>query len=155
MESWPKMAQAVGGHGQGQAVPPKEPTKRLAMVPGGVGGDKDRAQELAGMVIDGRQQGLLFRGGPPRVDGRIRLPKFIDAGAFPTPSGFGTGFRLAEEIGKMGSGEGGHRLAMALETEADFPFVGHELEVGRLGQRKELLEEGDGLRRPVRPRVAA
>ena len=69
--------------------------------------------------------------------------------------GVGTGFRLAEEIGKMGSGEGGHRLAMALETEADFPFVGHELEVGRLGQRKELLEEGDGLRRPVRPRVAA
>ena len=55
----------------------------------------------------------------------------------------------------MGSGEGGHRLAMALETEAGFQFVGHQLEVGRLLERKELLDEGDGLRRPVRPMVAA
>jgi len=55
----------------------------------------------------------------------------------------------------MGSGEGGHRLAMALETEAGFKFVGHQLEVGRLLERKELLDEGDGLRRPVRPMVAA
>ena len=55
----------------------------------------------------------------------------------------------------MGSGEGGHRLAMALETEAGFQFVGHQLEVGRLLERNELLEESDGFRRPVRPRVAA
>ena len=44
---------------------------------------------------------------------------------------------------------------MALETEAGFQFVGHQLEVGRLLEREELLEEGDGLRRPVRPMVAA
>ena len=48
----------------------------------------------------------------------------------------------------MGSGEGGHRLAMAFETEAGFQFVGHELEVGRLLERNELLEEGNGFGRP-------
>lgn len=55
----------------------------------------------------------------------------------------------------MDSGEGRHRLAMALETKAGFQFVGHELEVGRLLQREERFEEGDGFRRPVGPMVAA
>jgi hypothetical protein len=31
------------------------------------------------MVIDGQQEGLLFRGRPPLVDGRIVLPEFINA----------------------------------------------------------------------------
>jgi len=53
----------------------------------------------------------------------------------------------------MASGEGGHRLAMALETEAGFQFVGHQLKVGRLLEREELLEEGDGFWRPIRPMV--
>jgi hypothetical protein len=44
---------------------------------------------------------------------------------------------------------------VAFETEAGFQFVGHELKVGRLLQRQEFLEEGDGLGRPVRPMVAA
>ena len=55
----------------------------------------------------------------------------------------------------MGSGEGGDRLAMALEAEAGFQFVSHQLEVGRLVQREELLDEGNGFGRPVRPMVAA
>ena len=62
---------------------------------------------------------------------------------------------LADEIWKMGSGEGGHRLAMALETEAGFQFVGHELEVGGLLERQELLEKDYGLGRPIGPMVAA
>ena len=55
----------------------------------------------------------------------------------------------------MGSGEGGHRLPMAFETEAGFQFVGQQLEVGRLLEREELLEEGHDFRRPVWPMVAA
>ncbi len=55
----------------------------------------------------------------------------------------------------MGSGEGGHRLAMALETEAGGQFVGHQLKVGRLLQRDKIFEEGDGFWRPVGPMVAA
>jgi hypothetical protein len=144
-----KEAEAVGIPDQRQAVPEKESAKMLEMIPGGVGGDKDRAEELAGMVIHGQQQGLLFRSGPPLVDGEIVLPKFIDAGAFPAASGFGTRFRLADESWEVGSGKGSYRLAMALEAEAGFQFVGHQLEVGRFLERDELLEEGDDFRRPV------
>jgi len=54
----------------------------------------------------------------------------------------------------MGSGKSGHRLPVAFEAEALFQFVSNELEVGRLLKRQELLEESDGLGRPVRPVVA-
>ena len=43
---------------------------------------------------------------------------------------------------------------MALEAQAGFQFVGRQLEVGRLLEREELLEEGDGCRRPVGPMIA-
>lgn len=55
----------------------------------------------------------------------------------------------------MGSGEGRHGLAMALETKAVFQFVSHQLEVGRFLEGEELLEEGDGFWRPVGPMIAA
>lgn len=150
-----KEAEAIGVHHPRQAVLEKEAAKMLEMIPRRVGGDKDRAEQFAGMIIDGQQQGLLFRGGPPLVDGGIVLPQFIDAGAFPAPAGFGPRFRLGDAVWKMGSGESRHRLAMALETEAGFQFVGHELEVGRLLERQELLEKGHGFGRPIGPMVPA
>ena len=73
----------------------------------------------------------------------------------PTPPGHGARFGLADELGKMGSGKASYRLPMPLETEAVFQCVGHELAVGRLLKRQELLEEGDGFGRPGRPMVAA
>ena len=54
----------------------------------------------------------------------------------------------------MCSDKGGHGLPVAFETQAGFQFIGHELEVRRLLEGDELLEECDGLRRPVRPMVA-
>ena len=89
------------------------------------------------------------------MDGGIVLPQLINAGSFPAPPGFGTRLRLADEVWKMGSGKGGDGLAMAFETEAGCEFVSHQLEVGRLLEGNELLQEGDGFRRPVRPMVAA
>jgi len=74
-----KEAQAVGVNDHGQAVPKKEAAEMLEMVPSGVGGDKDCPQEFARMVIDGQQEGLLFLGGPPLVEGRVVLPEFINA----------------------------------------------------------------------------
>lgn len=103
-----KEAESVGVNDHGQGVLEEEPAKMLEMIPGGVGGDKDRAEEFAGVIINGQQQGLLLRGGPPLVDGGIVLPEFINARAFPPAPGFGTRLGLADEIGKMGSGEGGH-----------------------------------------------
>ncbi len=117
----PKRGNAVKlGIMDGKGVPLEMTPEMREMIPRGVGGDKDATQEFAGMIIDGQQQGLLCSGGPPLVDGRIVLPQFIDAGAFPAATGFGPRFRLADEIWKMGSGEGGHRLAMALEPKAGF-----------------------------------
>ena len=54
----------------------------------------------------------------------------------------------------MGFGKGGNGLAVALETQAGFQFIGHQLKVRRLLQGQELLEEADGFRWPVRPMVA-
>jgi len=133
----------------------KESAKMFEVIPGGVGGDKDRAQEFAGMIIDGEQEGLLFLGRPPLVDGRIVLPEFADAGAFPSSAGFGTWFGLADKFGKACPGKGGHGWAVAFETRASFQFIGHELKIGRFLQRQELLEEANGLGRPVRPMVTA
>ena len=73
-----KEAQAIGVDDQGQAVLEKEPAEMLKMIPSGVGGDKDGTQEFTGMVIDGQQEGLLFRGRPPLVDRGIVLPEFIN-----------------------------------------------------------------------------
>lgn len=74
-----KETQAIGVYDQRQGVLKKEAAKMLEMIPSGVGGDKDRAQEHAGMIINGQEQGLLFLGGPPLVDGGIVLPEFIEA----------------------------------------------------------------------------
>jgi hypothetical protein len=150
-----KETEAVGVHDQGQEVLEKESSKMFEVIPGGVGGDKDRAQEFAGMIIDGEQEGLLFLGRPPLVDGRIVLPEFADAGAFPSPTGFGARFGLVDKFWKACSGKGGHGLAVAFETKAGFEFIGHELKIGRFLQRQEFLEEANGLGRPVRPMVTA
>ena len=72
-------AQTVGIDGQRKMVPEKESAKVLEVVPRCVGGDEDGTQKLARMVIHGEQQGLLFSGRPPLVDGGIVLPQFIDA----------------------------------------------------------------------------
>ncbi len=49
-----KKTQAIGIDDQRQGVGEKEAAKMFEMIPGGVGGDKDRAQEFAGMIIDGQ-----------------------------------------------------------------------------------------------------
>jgi hypothetical protein len=74
-----KEAEAVGVDHHGQAVLEKEAAEMLEVIPSGVGGNKDRAQQFSRMIVNGQEQGLLFIGGPPLVDGGIVLPQFIDA----------------------------------------------------------------------------
>lgn len=149
-----KEAQAIGVDDQGQGVVEKEPAKVLEMIPGGIGGDKDRAQEFSRVIIDGQEQGLLVGGRPPLMDGGIVLPEFAQAGPLPAAAGFGARFGLAEEIGEMGSHKGRHRLPMALEAEAQGQFIGRQLKVGRFLQRDKRFEEPGNLRRPIGPVVA-
>ena len=42
-----KETKTVGIHDHGQVVLEEEPAKVLEVIPGGIGGDEDRAQELA------------------------------------------------------------------------------------------------------------
>jgi hypothetical protein len=107
------------------------------------------------MVIHREQQGLLVLCRPPLVDGGIMLPEFPEARPFPAAPGLGVWRGLADEMGQVGSGKGGDGLAVAVEIEAGGQLIRHELEVGRSLQGEELLEELDGLRRPVWPVVAA
>ena len=139
-----KEAQALGGDEQRQVVLEKEPAKMLGMIPGGVGGDKDRPQQFSGMVINGQQQGLLGGSWPPLMAGGIVLPELTEAGTFPTAAGFGTRFGLADEVGKVGADKGGDGLPMAFEPEAGGQLIGDELEVGRFLQRDKILEELGG-----------
>lgn len=149
-----KEAQAVGIDDQRQGVLEKEPAKMLEMIPGGVGGDKDRAQEFSRMIIHGQQQGLFVGGRPPLVDGGVVLPEFAQPGTFPAAPGFGAWRRLADQVGEMGADKGGDRLPMAFETEAAGQFIGHQLKVGRFLQRDKIFEELAGLRGPLWPRAA-
>ena len=149
-----KEAQAVGIDDQRQGVLEKEPAKMLEMIPGGVGGDKDRAQEFSRMIIHGQQQGLFVGGRPPLVDGGVVLPEFAQPGTFPAATGLGAWGWLADEVGEMGADKGGDRLSMPLETEAAGQFIGHQLKVGRFLQRDKIFEELAGFRWPSGP-VAA
>jgi len=83
------------------------------------------------------------------------LPKFAQARAFPSASGFGARLWLADEIGEMRPDKGGDRLAMALETKAGGQFIGSQLKVGWFLQWYEILEKLTGFRRPIRPVAAA
>lgn len=151
----PEKAEAIGIDDQRQVVRQKEAAEMFEMIPGRIGGNKDRAQKFSRMIIDGQEQGLLGVGWPPLVDGGIVLPEFAQTGAFPAAAGFGARFGLADEVGEMGSDKGGDRLPMALETEAAGQFIGRELKVGRFLQRDKLFEELAGLGRPIRPVAAA
>lgn len=87
------------------------------------------------------------------MDGRVVLPEFAEAGAFPAAAGFGLRLGLADEVGEMGADKGGDGLTVAYETEAAGQFIGHQLKVGRLLQRNKILEKLSGFRRPVWPVV--
>lgn len=149
-----KKAEAIRGHDQRPVVLEQAAAKRLEMIPSRSGRDKDRAQKFSGMIIAGQEQGLLVRGRPPLVDGRIVLPQFVEASPFPAAAGFWARFGLRDEVGKMRADKGGDRLPLALETEADRQFLGHPLKVGRLLQWDKIFEELAGLRRPFWPVTA-
>jgi hypothetical protein len=78
-----EQGQPIGVEGQRQAMAGESATKVLEVVPGGIGGNKSAAEEFAGMIIDGEQEGLLVGSRPPLVDRGVVLPEFADAGALP------------------------------------------------------------------------
>ena len=150
-----KEAQAVGVDDQRQGVLAKEAAEMLEVIPSGVCGHKSRAQEFAGMIIDGQEQSLLGWAGPPLVDGGIMLPQLAEAGTFPPAADLGPRFRLAKQVGKMGAHIGRDRLPVTLETEAPGQLIGDPLKVGRLLPRDKIQQKLAGCRWPDWPMASA
>ena len=150
-----EQGQAIGVERQGPAVEGKGVAEVLEVVPGGIGRNKDAGQEFARVVIHGQQEGLLGGGGPPLVDGGIVLPQFAQASPFPAAARLGDGRGRIDQEREMTAGVSGDGFAVALESEADGQFVGHELIVWGTLERQEGLEELLGLDGPSGAMVAA
>ena len=125
--------QTVGVNGHGEAHAEEDGAEVLEVGPGGVGVDEGGGDILAGVVVDGEEEGLLGVGGPPGVDGGVVLPEFPDAGPFPSATRAGLGGVLVEEAWVVGEGVGGDGAAMTGEVVVAGELVGDELEIGGLG----------------------
>jgi len=136
--------QAIGVDGHGKAHAEEDGAEVLEVGPCGVGVHEGGGDVLAGVVIDGEEEGLLGVGRPPGVDGGVVLPEFPNAGAFPSATWAGLGGVLVEEARVVGAGMGGDRAAMAGEAVVAGELIGDELEIGglRAGQksRKDRLD---------------
>ena len=147
--------QASGVDGQRPAVSGEGAAKVLEVVPGGIGGDEEATDQLAGMIIHRQEEGLLVRGGPPLVNGGIVLPEFAYLSALPATPGFGDRSRCADQQGEVSAGVGRDGFAVALEGKASRQFIGDELVIGRSLEGQEALEELLHVVRPVGAMVAA
>lgn len=149
-----EQGESVGVDGQRQLVLKEETAKVFEVVPGGVGRDEGRSQELSRMIVHGQQERLLIRSLPPLMNRRVMLPKLIDPGTFPPPARFGRACRPTRKIGEMRANKGGDGLAMALKTKAGPQFIGDELKVGRPLERDKGLEELRDFLRPIGPMIS-
>ena len=94
--------------------------------------DEGGGDVLAGVVVDGEEEGLLGIRRPPGMDGGVVLPELADAGTFPSATWAGLGGVLVEEAVVVCAGVGGDGAAMAGEVVAVGEMVGDELEIGGL-----------------------
>ena len=119
----------------------KSKAKVLEMVPSGVGRNKDSPHQLAGMIVDGQQEGLFVRGGPPLVDGGVVLPELAHSCAFPSPSGLGGRGRCVDQKRKVSTGVGRNRFTVALKTKTIRQLIGDQLVIRRSLKRQEGLQK--------------
>ena len=145
----------VGVDGLGTAVAEERTAEVLKVGPGGVRGNKGGGDVLAGVVVDGEQEGLLGVGLPPGVDGGVMLPELPDAGPLPAAAGLGDGGGRLDQAREVGADVGGDGLPIAQEAAPAEEFIGEELEVGWALKGQEVLQQASDLRRPWGSVVAA
>jgi hypothetical protein len=124
------------------------------MVPSGIGGDEDSPHKLAGMIVDGQEEGLLVRRGPPLVDRRVMLPKFTHPCAFPSPSRPGCWGGCVDQEWEVTTSIGSDGLAVALKGKASSQLIGDQLVIGRSLERQEIFQELAHIGRPGGTMVA-
>jgi hypothetical protein len=93
-------AQCVGVDGLREADALKSFPEVAEVGPGGVGRHEASSDIEAGMVVDGEQEGLHTRGGPPLMDGAVVLPEFAETGAAKATVGAVFFLRFWDEIRK-------------------------------------------------------
>ena len=148
-------AQAIGVNGLGDPACFKGGAEVGEVVPGGVGRDETPGDIEAGMVVDGEQENLLGRSGPPLVDRAVMLPEVADFGAAETPAGAVFSLRSWNEMGEMGFDVGldtGTRWGETAETQE---LIANELVIGRILERQKTFEKRTSLWWPRHEVVAA
>jgi hypothetical protein len=109
--------------------------------PGGVAGHEGAAQDFAGVIVEGEDEGGIMVGGPPRVRGGVMLPEFADGRALPAAAGLGATFERGPPLGKVlahVSGDGGRGAG---EVKLAGQLVRQEREVERLAVGQDAGQE--------------
>ena len=143
--AWAEKAECVGVDGLGDAVFFKGGAEVAEVVPGGVGRDETGGDVDAGMVIDGEQEDLLLRSGPPWVNGTVVLPELADVSPAKTAVSANAGRGSREEMGKVCFEKSLHAGAGTDKAQKTLQLIGHELKIGRAGQRHKLRKKGEDI----------
>ena len=143
--AWAEKTECVGVDGLGDAVFFKGGAEVAEVVPSGVGGDETARDIDAGMVIDGEEEDLLLRRGPPLVNGTVVLPKLADVSPAKTAVGANAWRRSREEMRKVCLKKSLHAGPGTDKAQETLALIGHELKIGRAGQRHKLLKKGEDI----------
>ena len=131
-----------------QAVGLKSPAKLQEVVPGSLGRDEVACDVAAGVVVDGEQQILFVRRGPPLVDGTVVLIELANSRPPETSVSPRLALRTWNKMGKVVFDVGFDARAGALKAAEPFQLIGYELIVRRVLQGQEPFEEGANIARP-------
>lgn len=115
------------------------------VVPSGGGGDETGGDIDAGMVVHGEKENLLLRSGPPLVDGTVVLPEFADESPAKPAVSANARRRSRQKVGKMRFEKSLYAGTSPDKAEEAFALIGHELEIGRAGERDELCKKGEDI----------
>ena len=146
--AWAEKAECISVDGLWNAMFFKGGAEMAEVVPSGVGGNETARDVDAGMVVDGEEENLLLRRGPPLVNGTVVLPKLADVSPAETAVRANAWRRRREEMRKVCFKKSLDAGAGPDKAEETIQLIGHELKIGRAGQRDELLKKGEDIVRP-------
>ena len=109
--------------------------------PGGVTGHEGAAEDFAGMIVEGQDEGGVVLGRPPGMGGGVVLPEFAKVGALPAAAGLGSAQQRRDHLGEVLADIGGYGGAGAVEVKTAGQFAGQKGEVERLAVRQDFGQE--------------
>jgi len=145
-------AGCISADGPGDAVFCKGAAEVAEVVPGGAGGDETARSVAAGMVVDGEEEDLLLRRGPPLVDGAAVRPGRADGSPAKTTEEAHAGACRREEMRQVSLEQGLHAGAGPDQAGETLAPIGHEWKTVliRFLDTKELRKAGRQERKSFR-----